>query len=202
MNKLRFLFYPVLFLFSFQSLLLAQQTNDQSEMGDSPDSLQTDLKEGLKNRAIDKIHDFMYYIALVAQPDLSKVEKTLIKEVGSKLFINEGEGVSMEVSFKSPINGEISVENRPMITYFNNLMEIKDTIVEFDHDLYVISWKDWEQNTNSVYKSSVVFKQVFNSESYHDTTLKSINVELRWSNVLGVNQWAILLSDVTVVSTK
>jgi len=203
--------FLLMFLLGMQLISNAQSTKGQSVVEENGIVLSDEEKVLFQERTLEKINDFQNSLSLMASKDLTMDEKRINKEVAAELFINKGKTVVMEVSFKSPVTGEISKKNRPLLTYFDNLCSLPYSRIEFRSAkaCHVSNWyqKGTDSNGNPVYEATATYYQEFtgyrkDGNPYRDITQKTVRVEIRYTTDLDGARWIVLLGDISVAETK
>ena len=208
MRKYKFLI--LILCFSIHSFAFAQTRKAQVSVGEGPIVLSPEEKVEFQQRTLEKINDFQDNLSQMAGKDLSAEEKLTYKDVAAELFINKGKTVVMEVSFKSPVTGKITIVNRPLLVYFDRLCNLPYKRVEFRaaKSCLVSDWKQkgHDSNGNPVYEATATYFQEFigygkDGSTYRDITQKSVRVEIRRNTNPDVQHWIVLLGDITVEET-
>lgn len=184
---------------------LQAQDNDWKERNLTPDAL-----NDFQQRTLVKINDLQDYIAQLADRKTDSDVKELLKEMTLKLFVREGAGVTMEVSFSE--NGNERRLRRPMSVYLGRLATLDQYAkvkITSSQSCYISRFlkKGIDEKGNSIYTATATIFQKFvgfNAEGqpvYEDMTKKTFEIEIKKIEELTDSRWIILLGDVSVSET-
>lgn len=170
---------------------IGQRTLSKAELADFQKSAK---------RKVQSLQDNLTILAKKANPK----EKPYYKEETLKLFINDGDSVTMEFSYLN--NGKETRGRRPMTKYLEGLIGLKYTQVEITFaDTWYIS-NFYQTGENSYEAVATIFQRFVGYGkdrriAYTDITKKTVRVILEKVKDEFGERWGVLLGDISVVKT-
>jgi hypothetical protein len=161
--------------------------------------------EEFRVRATEMIKQLQNNLSLLGSKEQPQNVKQFYIGETMKFFINQGQGVSMEVS--SVRNGIQTVRSLSMEQYLRNLTRLTyaKVKIEFGETFYI---SNLYPVGNNKYEATASVTQKFcgyaadGRAKYCDTTKKTIRIHLeRISDAYG-ERWAVLLGDISVAQTS
>ena len=160
-----------------------------------------------KAKTLDNVDRLSLYIRTIADKQQQQADKELAISLALKLFVNQGDGVIVEVSSLN----RATIRRYGVEEYFRRLQRLKYSRVEITWaKIYFVS--QFEKAPDGNYYGVVSIAQRFvgygadGGPLYEDLTVKNIKVSIRPIDLdMGPEkqrEWEVMLSDIQVTETR